>query len=154
MRGVGKNRKTDRFIEQALTMETDDCILWPYATLNHGHACVGRDYQTTVVTRIICERAYGPPPSAKHEAAHECKNPPCINKRHLRWDTHQANMIDRIRDGTSMRGRNTPLTEVQVRDIRNRAASGELQKEIAARYGVIQQTVSSIIRGKNWSWLT
>lgn len=37
-----------------------------------------------------------------------------------------------------------------VRQIRRRARNGESQTKIAARYGVSQPAISSILRGKTW----
>jgi hypothetical protein len=45
------------------------------------------------------------------------------------------------------------LTATDVLEIRRLAADGMMQKEIAARFGVGPGAVSSIVRGKNWSWL-
>lgn len=42
------------------------------------------------------------------------------------------------------------LTADQVRDIRSRAAAGDLQREIAARYGINRATISYIVARKTW----
>lgn len=45
------------------------------------------------------------------------------------------------------------LTDEQVRQIRRRAESGELQRTIAAEYGVDQSVVSEIRTGKSYRWV-
>ena len=61
-RGPSKNRKTDRFIEQALATETDDCIIWPYAKLNHRTRFrMGSITELPSSQESFCERTYGPP---------------------------------------------------------------------------------------------
>ncbi len=64
------------------------------------------------------------------------------------------NRIDMIAKGRrhDQRGEKNPsgkLTDAQVRDIR--AARGEPQTALAARYGVGQTAISSVITRKTWS---
>lgn len=42
------------------------------------------------------------------------------------------------------------LSEAEVRLIRSRFASGELQKHIASDYGIAQSQVSAIVTRKKW----
>ena len=46
------------------------------------------------VARLVCEEANGPPPEG-HETSHSCHNGMCINDIHVKWDTHENNMLDR-----------------------------------------------------------
>ncbi len=151
MRGLGKNRKTDQFIELAFAMETDDCILWPYGLMG-GYPMIKRNGQNIRVTKLVCEQFRGSPPMPKPDVAHNCHRPQCINKRHLRWDTRKGNLADMLAQGTSRRGHNSPLTAEQVREIRN-LSDHKLQKEIAAQFGISNQTACSIINRKTWGWL-
>jgi hypothetical protein len=52
--------------------------------------------------------------------------------------------------GTGENRYNSRLTEADVRRIRDLAAEGRLQREIAEEYGLIQPYVSKIIRGERW----
>lgn len=45
------------------------------------------------------------------------------------------------------------LTETQVREIRKAFASGIRQKDLANQYGVTQENIYRIVRGKSWKWL-
>lgn len=46
------------------------------------------------------------------------------------------------------------LTDVQAREIRATADSGELtQRQVAAEFGVSPGTVSDIVTGRTWRWL-
>jgi hypothetical protein len=87
------------------------------------------------------------------EACHNDGNP--FNNRldNLRWDTPRNNQLDRIKHGTSNRGERcatAKLTETQVCAI---LADTRLQKEIAADYGVRQNTISRIKSGSRWNHL-
>lgn len=42
------------------------------------------------------------------------------------------------------------LDEDQVRDIRRRAADGEMGTELAASYGIAKETVYNIIKRRTW----
>lgn len=47
-----------------------------------------RHGKTVLVTRVVCEARYGPPPTERSEAAHRCpagENQLCVNGAHLEW---------------------------------------------------------------------
>lgn len=143
------------FMEQAISTETEECVIWPFALNNSGYGSLAVDGKSIGAHRYACECANGPPPSPQHEAAHSCNNRPCINGKHLRWATKVENEADTLVHGTRSVGEKhgiSKLTEDQVREIR--ALSGKmLQHEIADLYGVTQTTISCIVRGQTWGWL-
>lgn len=141
------NGATRKFIEQALVTETDDCIIWPFSLDQRGYPQAKDKVGQFKPHRRICELAHGAPPTAKHHAAHECGNRPCLNKRHLRWATPQENEHDKYLHG-GRRGRRL-LDDESVRSIRARVASGEQMKNLAAEHGISGKAVSKIVH-----WLT
>lgn len=102
---------------------------------------------------LVLEAFVGPRPDGM-EACHDpdpCRTNNCVSN--LRWDTPQANQRDRSRHGTSNRGERCGtaiLTEAQVREIR---CSVEPGCELARRYGVAQQTICGIRKGRTWGHL-
>jgi len=87
------------------------------------------------------------------EACHE--DGKCWDDRleNLRWDTHSANLMDRVRHGTAIRGEqvNTAkLTAPQVTEIRIRRQHGEKLKSLAEEFGVSETMISLIVRRRNW----
>lgn len=142
------------FLENTvLSFEGEECLIWPYGTGSTGQGMIWRDGKKRVVSRIVCEHEYGPPPTPKHEAAHNCGkgHEGCVNRKHLRWATHIENMADQLIHGTSNRGErngSAKLTEAQVLEIR---AASDTQATIANRFGVSQATVSQIIKLQKWA---
>jgi hypothetical protein len=70
----------------------------------------------------------------------------CVRADHLFAGTQTANMSD---CAAKERGSNK-LTEIQARDIIALAAAGALQKDLAARFGVVPATISYIVRRVTW----
>lgn len=140
------------FIDWALTMETNECVLWPFGKQTDGYGA----FRGKIVSRIVRELAYGPPPTAKHEAAHSCQQSrACINKRHLRWDTHKGNQRDKIAHATSMRGELAPRAKLTKEDVlKIREEDGKIPRQVLAdRYGGDRSTICVIANRKSWSWL-
>ena len=91
------------FIAMAAASDTNDCILWPFATTEGGYGVV-RALGTTA-HRAVLEAATSPAPGM--DAAHApliCHNRLCVNPRHLRWATRPDNLADTVPDDTHRRG--------------------------------------------------
>ncbi len=103
--------------------------------------------------KAVLEAFVGPRPQGM-ECCHNNGDPFDNRLENLRWDTPRNNQLDRIKHGTSNRGERcaaAKLTEAQVQAI---LADTRLQREIAADYGVRQNTISRIKSGKRWSHIT
>jgi hypothetical protein len=68
----------------------------------------------------------------------------------LRWDTVSSNRVDMVRHGVHARMK---LCPEDIPDIRQRIAAGESAGFIASDYGIGRTAISSIKRGKSWSWI-
>lgn len=84
---------------------------------------------------------------------HTCDNDRCINTDHLKLGNQSDNIKDMVAKGRGnpRRGESNPaavLTEADVQAIR---ASLELQRVLAARYGVQQSQISRIKGGSRWA---
>lgn len=100
---------------------------------------------TLVLTAFVGSRPKG------LECCHNDGNPWNNKLENLRWDTAQSNQQDRAKHGTSNRGErcaSAKLTETQVAAIR---VDSRLQREIAADYGVRENTISRIKSGVRWA---
>ena len=145
------------FLNAAAHHQGDGCLLWPYnVSSNGGYGWIKIKGKYRVAHRLVCQMAHGPAPKEKREAAHKCGVPLCVSPAHVRWATHQENMLDKIQHGTSLRGERHPfsrLTEADVIAIRSRpdltapALANEIGKGITA--GMIQKVRTR----RNWAWL-
>ena len=77
---------------------------------------------------------------------HHCDNPSCCNPKHLFVGTVRDNNIDcALKDRYS----SAKLTEAQADEIRVKYKTDTYsQRELAIMFGVCQDTISSIVRGK------
>lgn len=153
--GRAARGEKEKWLEAHVNYDGDDCLIFPFGTGRYGH--VNIDGEKMHAHRAMCILAHGEPPSPDHEAAHSCGrgHDACVHPKHLRWDTPAGNQADRLIHGTDSRGEKCAtaiLTEDQARFIKaNRGKIG--QKDLAARFGVSQATVSAIHSGRNWGWL-
>lgn len=101
------------------------------------------------VHRLVLEAFVGPcPPGLEGTHRNGKKNENRLSN--LRWATHVENIADKRDHGTVLRGSdvgNSKLTEADVRAIRR---STELQRVVAARYGISRAHVSLIRSRKVW----
>src|SRR5262249_42996891 len=84
---------------------------------------------------------------------HECDTPSCVNPRHLRQDTPQANFGDAIKRNRTTVGEKNPsskITNEQAREIKAGDESFEHVCAMMLKYRISEATVRSIIRGKSW----
>lgn len=139
------------WIRKNSTHSGSECLIWPFARRSDGYAnlCSGPAY------RVMCELAYGPPPTSRHQAAHSCGNGKlgCINPCHLGWKTHTENAADKIAHNTVAAGERhgaSKLTKNKVAEIRTACKSGVSQAQMARRFGVAYQTIWDVVHGKTW----
>jgi DNA-binding NarL/FixJ family response regulator len=82
---------------------------------------------------------------------HKCDNPPCVNPDHLFLGTQGDNNKDMTLKGRNPRAKITPETVLEIRELRE---EGLQHKEIAARVGLARNTVTNILNGKRWGYVT
>ena len=97
----------------------------------------------TRVHRVMYEAAYGPIPEGG-QILHRCDVRLCCNPGHLFLGTHDENHADKAQKD---RGRKK-LTHAKAKEIRQMAATGTGQHEIAKAFSVHQATVSRIVNGR------
>jgi len=109
-------------------------------------------HKTVLAARIVATTFLGPCPEGM-EVCHGDGNRQNSRLDNLRWDTHQANMMDSIRHGTNHcltnfgeRHGQHKLTDEQIREIRNIGDRLKL-REISATYGISVGQVSNILYG-------
>lgn len=133
-----------------------ECWLWMAQRTEAGYGHIragGHGSRTVLAHRVSWEFANGPVPDGLF-VLHACDNPPCVNPSHLFLGTALDNGNDAAAKGRSPRGERNgraKLTESEVEEIRRIYASGGvLQKTIAAKYGVTQSHISTVVRRAGW----
>ena len=143
-----------KWLKAALLVETDDCVLWPYAATNGGYGQVRVGRERMQAHRYVCIEAHGAPPSPTHtDAAHSCGNRLCCNKRHVRHATSLENSADAAVHGTILAGERHPrakLTTDQVKEIKA-LLSTRGPTALAREYGVSHKAIGFIRDGVNWA---
>lgn len=72
----------------------------------------------------------------------------------LEWCTQAENIAHAVENGFSTRGTNNcnaKLDDDKVRHIRAEAQAGVLQRTLADRFSVNENTISAIVRHQNWA---
>ena len=113
------------------------------------------DGQTRRVTVhiLVLTTFSGPCPSGM-ECRHLDGNPTNNHIANLAWGTRSENSQDKLRHGTDSRGERSglaKLTTVDVLEIRDRAANGERNVDIAKDFLVHASIISLIVRRKRWN---
>jgi hypothetical protein len=104
------------------------------------------------VHQLVAKAFLGPRPSG-HEVAHTdgIKTHNCV--WNIRWATHQENIEDRGRHGTTQKGERhglAALNPLKVRVMRHLFREGFTNREVAVLFHVAPSTVASVHRGETW----
>jgi len=134
---------------------------WPWAKCKdtHGYGSLKWNRKNSIASRVAWALTFGEIPDGLH-VLHRCDNPPCCNPKHLFLGTHQTNSDDKHAKGREviLRGEsngNARLTVSSVRDIRERYASGAIsQADLARMYDVDAGTINSVVRRRNWRFVS
>lgn len=143
----------------------NECWLWKNGTKN-GYGLTSLDGRQLYAHRIAKFLETGE--WTELYTCHDCDTPLCCNPKHLFIGTSNDNNQDKIKKGRQPKGethylRRCPekirrgeqsgyvkLTEIKVKEIRGLYVAGWLQRDIAVKYGLSQQTVSDIILQRIW----
>lgn len=150
---VKKNFHTEdtrTFIDDALSSDVEECIIWPFVIHNTGYGKMQFEKREINVHRYVCLMTHGEPAKDRNQAAHSCGNRKCINPKHLRWATKEENEADKLIHGTIAMGTRLPqakLNEETVKEILNSEESGFY---LADKYGISPSSIYRIRHGISW----
>lgn len=145
----------------------DECWLWTGATTKKGYGQLRVKGRIILSHRIAWELFYSFIPDGL-KVLHTCDNPPCVNPSHLFLGTQLDNMQDMVAKGrsrfgrgngrTGPRGQNSKhtgrkLEEHQIFEIIE-ACKIKSYRKVAIDFGISHNTVSDIMLGNLWGWLT
>ena len=124
-----------------------------YALVNIGERGLRGSVRRHV---LVCETYHGERPG-NAVVRHKNGVPGDDWEGNLEWGSQKENCEDTVAHGRSTKGMRNPnyrLKDEQVREIKQRLASGEAPSEIARWFGVSQPTISDIKTGRTWSHIT
>lgn len=105
--------------------------------------------------RIVCEAFHGPPPSDRHQAAHNNGVKTDNHYTNLRWATPAENTEDNFRLGVVLSGEESPvskLTQSAVEQMRAEYTGKHGQiANFARRFGVTHGCAWNVINGLTWN---
>lgn len=140
-------------------VEDGDCWRWTGALQSCGATPVMHYKRKVGAVRRFILLDKGPAPLGQVLATYSCGNPLCVNPEHAQWakrkTVQQRTFKERGHQNDALRCKKladkarekAKLTEELAAQVRE--AHGN-QREIAARFGISQSTVSSIKLGKTW----
>jgi hypothetical protein len=109
-----------------------------------GYGIVSLDGTGRRAARVYYEAAYGPiPGGSSTHVHHRCENPACVNPEHLELTLHGPHLAYHKQEAST-------LTWDDVHAIRDAIRQGERQRDVCARYGIAQPTLSDIVTGTTW----
>ncbi len=130
-----------------------DCWLWIGSTNMRGYGqFVVKGRQRIGAHRLAWLLSRGEIPKGQ-EVCHSCDNGLCVNPEHLFLGSHRDNHLDSVRKGRKRAWGLQKLDARQVEAIRRRVAAGELQRVVAADFGISRNHVSSIVHRTSWAHL-
>lgn len=132
------------------------CLEWQRGRTSKGYGMVRFEGQDVRSHRLAFRLAFGTfADRLGLQVLHKCDNPPCCNPQHLWAGTGRENQQDKVSKGRhapqhGSKNNHARLTEEQVRDVIARCERGQLQREVAAAYGISQPSVSKIVNRATW----
>jgi len=132
----------------------DSCWMWRGNTHPvNGYGSYGVDgTRTALAHRYSYELAHGPIPKGLH-VCHHCDVRDCVNPAHLFLGTAADNQADKVAKGRQLKGSDAGMAVLTDADVLAIRASSDIQRVIAARYGISRPNVSLIRSRKTWSHL-
>lgn len=130
-----------RILEPTSTQE------YPAVTLYKGGSKTQRKIHLLVLQAFV-----GAAPDGM-EACHNDGNAWNARLSNLRYDTHAANVLDRFRHGTVLRGeqiKSSKLSEQEVRQIKAMLAEGFKARDLSVIFNISPENIWKIERGDGW----
>lgn len=138
----------ERFWPRVAVAGPDECWLWLGSRNPEGYGLVNVNRKSERAHRVAFLLTYGHLPNPC--GLHTCDNPPCCNPRHIFEGTRGENVQDMLAKGRGRHLHHARLTDEQVREIRERVDSGEMQVSLAEEFGLGKPAMSAIINRKTY----
>jgi hypothetical protein len=142
-----------KYFFELVKLDEENCVSWPFTVsgLAKRPWMQMPDGRRGNVAIFLCEALNGPAPTKKHQAAHNCGNPSCVNAKHLRWATAKENSEDQVKHGTRVKGDALWCSKLTASDVIDIRMSTERHVDLAKRYGVLPQQIYRIRKKLRWA---
>ena len=141
-------------IEQNSTVQANGCMIWSKSIDRSGNGKFQYGkcrYQLAHMYAWIVH-ARDPLIPTGMSVCHACGTRACCAPSHMRLGDASSNMKDKVKDGTSLHGRNTKVSEDIARAIKN--SKDEMTvPERAEKFGVSTRYIRGIDTGHSFNWL-
>jgi hypothetical protein len=152
-----------RFAAKRRIDPTSRCWLWDGCLDRDGYGLFWMNGRNARAHRAAFE-LFVRPLRRDELCLHDCDNPRCCNPEHLSAGTQRDNIRDCLRKGRrdavrppllrGERNNHAKLTEIQVREIRDRFRPHVVTQQMLAHdYGVVTGTIKQIVQRRTWAWL-
>ena len=141
--------------------KTKKCWLWIGAKRKDGYGviCLDKKRNKYRAHRFVMEMKLKKKLLPSIKVLHKCDNPACVRPSHLFLGTQLDNLRDMFAKrrnsiyfgGKGEKNPGAKLTKKEVEEIRKKYIPWKYsQKQLALKYGVVQQTISRIINNKRY----
>lgn len=135
-------------------MNFAECWEWSGGHQSKGYGCIPKSVvgRQILAHRVSYELFVGPADGKL--VCHTCDNKLCVNPTHLFLGDPADNSRDMVNKGRQSKGEsrwNAKITEESAREIYSSPLRGV---DVAKKFGVAQQTVCAIRRGRTWRHVT
>lgn len=117
-------------------------------TAQHGYHIIQNGKFKVRRHTLVCGAYHGAQPMG-HEVRHLDGDHSNDHASNLAWGTHAENMQDAVKHGTHYTG--AKITKEIAAEIRARREAGESGKSLAIEFGLSEQTVCCIYKGRIWN---
>jgi hypothetical protein len=142
----------EKLLKNSIASESG-CRLWVKPVDDQGYGHIGINGKIDRAHRASYREFVGEIPTGMF-VCHRCDVRHCINPEHLFLGSNQENIADMVSKGRNAlgeRNHKAKLTEADVKMVRHLySAERKTYRAIGELYGVTEQAVYAIIRGKNW----
>lgn len=143
----GKSYKGEvvNFLSDAISSNTQECILSPYSRNKGGYSRVNIKGKTILSHVFVLESVSKKKLKINNEVIHSCGNGHlgCVNPKHLSWGTREQNVKDAILHGSKHSG-SKKFSDREVSEMRKLLKEGVDHFTVSEKYNISPSYLNKI----------